>query len=127
MVRLNYREKLRRLSEQLKAQSEDDLIKDVEEAVRLCGQYVQKVVVLEGAYIASNLTKKREEYREYIIKLDEERHLTHQVLISQVKLMNKLCEITGVETIYQGDIDNRVEVGDFALKVTVELFETRKL
>lgn len=124
---MNYREKLRRLSEQLKVQGEDDLINDVDETISLCGQYVQKVIAMEAAFVAADLYKEFQEYREYITKLDEDRHHTHDALIVHVKMLNKLCEMTGIESIYQGNIDNRIDVGDFALIVTAELFDTRKL
>jgi len=82
---------------------------------------------MEAAFVAADLYKEFKEYREYVTKLDEDRHHTHEALIAQVKMLNKLCEMTGIDFIYQGDIDKRVEVGDFALQVTAELFQTRKL
>lgn len=123
---MTYREKLRQLSEKLKTRGEEDLIKDVDETIRMCGHYVQKVINMEAAFIAADLYKELKECREIVRKLDEYRHHTHEALISYVKMMNKFCEMAGVESIYQGNIHNRVEIGNFALEVTAELFDTRK-
>lgn len=124
---MTYREKLRNLSERLKAQGELDLIKDVEETIKLCGQYVQKVINMEAAFIASDLYKEIKENRESVAKLDEDRHRTHEALIAHVKLLNKLCDLAATEHIFTGEINSRVEIGHFASEISVELFRTRKL
>lgn len=124
---MSYRENFRELAEILKSKGEDDLIKSVEETIRLCGQYVFKVNNMEGAFITANLIMENREYREYINELDTDRHNTHERLIPSVKLLNNICRMVGVEPIYRGDLEERIEIGDFALDVVSELFQTRKL
>lgn len=124
---MSYRESFRELVEILKSKGEDDLIKSVEETIRLCGQYVFKVNNMEGAFITADLIMESREYREYVNDLDADRHNTHEGLIPSVKLLNNICKMVEIEPIYKGNIENRVEIGDFALDVVSDLFQTRKL
>lgn len=60
-------------------------------------------------------------------ELDAERHNTHEGLILSVKLLNSICRMVGLEPIFRGNVEERVEIGDFAIQVVSELFQTRKL
>ena len=68
-----------------------------------------------------------EEYRNTVSSLDKNRSLAHNSLISDVTAMNRLCTKAGIEPVYKGNIDNRIEVADFAKEIATELFEKRRI
>ena len=63
----------------------------------------------------------------FILKLDKQRNDTHNILISNVKIINRLCKKNNLPLIYDGNEEERIEVADFAQKVVDELFSTRRL
>jgi hypothetical protein len=50
----------------------------------------------------------------FILKLDKQRNDTHNILISNVKIINRLCKKNNLPLIYGGNEEERIEVADFA-------------
>jgi len=124
---MDYRNKLQKLSELLRVQGDMESIHYIEEFILSCGEYIYKVNKMETVITVPNQYMDFKEYQEYKQKLDFERHITHNSLISSLKTILKLCNSVNFDPIYCGDIENRVEVGNFAFEVVAELFRTRQL
>lgn len=116
---------LEELAEKLKIRDELDLAKDVENFIDACGEYVQRVNKMEAASIVAPNYLELKDYRIYKNALDENRRSAHENLINNLKLLNHYSDMCGMERIFQGDMNNRVEIGDFAHVIVKELFETR--
>lgn len=124
---MSYRDELSRLVQSLKARGEQELIPDIESFIMACGEYVYQVNNLEAAITVGVHYKELKEYSEYKNKLDAERHNIHNSLIVSLKLVTRYCTLAEMEPIYKGNLDNRIQIGDFALEVAAEFFETRIL
>lgn len=116
---------LKELAERLKIRDELDLVKDVENFIDACGEYVQRVNKMEAASIVSQSYLELKDYRVYKNALDENRRSAHEDLINNLKLLNHYSDMCGMDRIFQGDMNNRIEIGDFAHEIVKELFETR--
>lgn len=98
----------------------------VRDMITNCGTYVQKVVALE-AQIITRLADNPEEYRQRIAEMDKQRSVSHNALISSVKIVNRLCRSVDMPPLFLGNIDNRVDVAEFAADLVKEIFQSRRL
>ena len=55
-----------------------------------------------------------EEYQSDVKKLDTRRRSAHDSFTSRTKALNRICENRGLQQFYEGDIDDRMKVSDFA-------------
>jgi len=121
---MEYRKKIEELRDKLK----DDplLLKTVEGIVEDCGRYIKRVHDTEVAYTIARFRMETKEYTKYYEELDRNRKITHDALISGVRLLNRLCMLNDLPPIFEGTED-RVSVADFAKEVVDEFYETRKI
>lgn len=105
--------------------TDDDLIA-VEDFIKDCGAYVDKVTAMEGAMTSARFRLEGDKYKEYIVRLDRNRKYAHDSLIASVRLMNRLCGVYGVAQLYRGS-DDRILVAEFAMQVVENFFKERKL
>ena len=121
-----YREKLQSLLNAILLKDNDTMAqKVVGDLIASTGKYVRAVVELEGAVMSAKHQFEGEVYREYIGNLDSIRSIAHNSLISNMKIVNRLCDKYEVEPIYTGS-DERAMIGDFAGELAIEFFQTRK-
>lgn len=127
-VMASLREAFRALTEKLKEESDgQELIYTVEDIISECGRYIERVNNMESALTVARFRMEPEDYRKYIEELDKQRRITHNSLIVGIKLINRLCLMCNLSTIYKGNTANRIGVADFAKQVVDEMFETRKI
>lgn len=126
---MTIREKFTELTNKIKESNSEyalNDIKNVEEYIQECGNYIKRVNDMEAALTVARYRMEPEDYREYIVELDKKRKVAHDSLIASTRLLNKLCNLYGVEPIYSGS-DSRIEIADLAKAVVDEMYDTRKL
>ena len=99
----------------------------IESALKGCWRYVVAVNDLELFMMMKDGAAEGEEYRFAVSGLDKTRTLAHNSLISDVTAMNRLCVKAAMEPVFSGNINNRVEVGNFAKEIVTEFFEKRRI
>ncbi len=122
-----YREKINEFIKVISEIEDSECLDIMEELIESASDYVRRVNVLEIGLMVGRYNKEGSEYREYIEKLDKQRSNAHNALISNVKIINRLCRKNNLPPIYRGNEDERIEVAEFAQKVVEELFNTRRL
>ncbi|WP_279146013.1 MULTISPECIES: DUF3232 domain-containing protein [Clostridium] len=98
----------------------DSLAKD-------CADYISAISDMENAINIGRFTLEGDDYRDCIANLDKNRMIKHNVVISGVKVLNRLCLLNGLKPIFQGDTNSRIQVADFAKEYVDELYGERKL
>jgi hypothetical protein len=124
MLREKFNELLAEIEKGDNLQEDSRLIEDI---IADCGRYIERVNAMEGAITAARFRMEPEDYRAYIVELDRQRKIQHDSLIVSVRVLNRLCNLYNVPRIYQGDVQSRIEIAEFARNVVNELFDTRKL
>jgi succinate dehydrogenase/fumarate reductase-like Fe-S protein len=118
-----YREMLIELVLKLQMNDEVELVRDM---IINCGAYIQKVNVLE-AQVITRAVDNPEDYRQLVSEMDKQRSTAHNALISSVAIINRLCKTVDMPPLFPGNIDNRIEVAEFAMKLVNEMFQHRRL
>lgn len=85
--------------------------------VAQASKYIE-IVVKQG--FAAQAGQSQEE----LIRIDQSRSRAHNSLISQIDIINRLCEKYGLEPVYTG-LDERRAKGDWAMKMVLDYFDTR--
>lgn len=98
----------------------------VQDMINNCTSYTRAVVEHESTRFTGKTIMDSDEYRKRLEELDRSRKITHNRLIDSVGIINRICSGRDMELIFTGDIDDRVEVGNFALKVVTNIFSSRK-
>jgi carboxylesterase type B len=122
-----FREKINEFIKVISKTEDSECLDMMEELIESASDYIRRVNVLEIGVMVGKYNKEGDEYREYIKKLDKQRSNAHNSLISNVKIINRLCRNNNLSMIYQGNEEDRIEVAEFAQKVVDELFSTRRL
>jgi len=122
-----YKEKIEKLVRLLNGAGEQDMAKDMDEILKSCAFYIDRVVAMESAQSILRFTLEPDDYRMTLTELDKNRKIAHNGLIANVKLMNRYCKLVGIDPIFKGDTDSRIEVAEFAMEIVKDIFETRKL
>lgn len=118
-----YKEIIMDLISRLESAYEIVLVRDM---ITNCEVYLQKVIALE-AQIITRTAIDSEEYRQRVSEMDKQRSTAHNSLISSVAIVNRLCRIADLPPLFPGNIDNRIEVAEFAMKLVNEMFQHRRL
>jgi len=122
-----YREKIHEFIRTISESNDRECLDLMEDLISSASDYVRRVNVLEIGLMVGKYNKEGAEYREYIEKLDKQRSNAHNALITNVKIINRLCKNNNLELIYSGNEEDRIEVAKFAQQVVEELFSTRRL
>lgn len=109
-----------------KAAAEPDDLEIIQDAVNSFTSYVKDVDVGEQQIKLAYATLDGEELRQRVTAVDARRRRCHEEAISNAKMLNRLAEIYKVSAVFTGDFGDRLQVADFCLDVTVELFESRR-
>ncbi|WP_291637746.1 DUF3232 domain-containing protein [Clostridium sp.] len=105
-----------------------DLEKEMLEDLAMdCNEYISCIVKMENTINLAKTRLETKEYQEIIITLDRSRTTTHNVVISDVKVLNKLSVLYELPLIFTGNVDNRIEVAEFAKLYLDELFNERRI
>lgn len=68
-----------------------------------------------------------EDYRQAVMTDDRQRRAAHNAAVANASLVNNLSKLYGGKPLYTGDLTERLQIADFCLDVTTELFNHRKL
>ena len=109
-----------------KVASEPDDLEIITDAVKDFTSYVQDVDVGEQQIRSAYATLDGEELRERVANIDARRRSRHETAISSARVLNKMAEIYNVSAVFTGDFGDRIQVADFCLDITVELFDNRR-
>ncbi len=109
-----------------KAAAEPDDLEIIQDAIDSFTSYVKDVDIGEQQIKFAYATLDGDELRQRVAAIDTRRRRCHEAAISNAKLLNRLAEIYEVSAIFTGDFDDRLQVADFCLDITVELFENRR-
>lgn len=107
--------------------NDKELLETVHYAIESCGQYIEAVNAMEAIITVQKFRMEPEDYRAFLMEADKRRRNIHNGLIANVAVLNRICKMFNVSEIFEGDIEKRIEVAEFAAKVVNEMFETRKL
>ena len=122
-----YREKIHEFIRTISESNDRECLDLMEDLISSASDYVRRVNVLEIGLMVGKYNKEGAEYLEYIEKLDKQRSDAHNALITNVKIINRLCKNNKLSPIYSGNEEDRIEVAKFAQQVVEELFSTRRL
>lgn len=122
-----YREKINEFIRTISESKDRECFNLMDDLISSASDYVRRVNVLEIGLMVGKYNKEGAEYREYIEKLDKQRSNAHNALITNVKIINKLCKNNDLASIYSGNEEDRIQVAEFAQNVVEELFSTRRL
>lgn len=92
-----------------------------------CAEYISAVIDMENIINFGKLGLKGEDYRDYVINFDKYKMVKHNVLTAGVKVLNRLCLAHGLQPIFQGDTNSRIEIAEFAKEYVDELYVERRL
>jgi len=119
------KERINALLEKIK--DDPDLVSLVRDMVDSCANYVDTVVNMENAINVYRFrVEDPSELRVMIQRLDQTRRIVHNTVITNVRIVDRLCKINGVEPVFGGLDEDRLAVAEFAKKVVDEFFEDRK-
>ncbi|MEQ6359529.1 DUF3232 domain-containing protein [Thermoanaerobacter thermohydrosulfuricus] len=126
MLREKFNVLVQRIKDEAGTYWKEDL-ESVEDSIKQCGRYIKTVNDMESAITSARFRMEPEDYREYIMNLDRSRKIEHDALIVSVRVLNRLCSMYRVDPIFIGDLENRIEIAEFAKAVVDEMFETRQM
>ena len=89
--------------------------------------YVDAVVHGETQLLLHGPDPDGTQYREMVSQYDQHRHGCHEAAIINVKLLNRLAAMYGVEPVFTGDCNQRHQVADFCLEITAYFFRNRRM
>jgi len=119
------KERINALLEKIK--DDPDLVSLVRDMVDSCANYVDTVVNMENMInIYRFRTEDPAEFGIMVQRLDQTRRFVHNSVISNVRIIDRLCKLNNVELVYGGSDEDRLAVAEFAKKVVDEFFEDRK-
>lgn len=105
-----------------------DLEKEMlEDLAKQSAEYINCIINMENTINLAKTRLEPKEYQELIATLDKSRTTTHNVVISGVKVLNKLSVLYELPPIFTGDVDRRIEVAEFAKQYIDELFNERRI
>ena len=116
------------LADKIKTSGSEDAADDLEalnDAMTSFREYVNKVDAGEQQILLAAVRFEGDEYREMVSRYDRNRHNAHEDAIANVRLVNRLATMYDSEPLFTGDDQERLQVADFCLDVTVQLFQNR--
>lgn len=117
------KEKIERL---VNAYKEDgEVIEMINDTMDGFADYVQSVNQMENTINIMRFKLDAAEYRERLQALDRNRRIIHNGCIAGCKLLNRLSASVGLDKFFEGNIEERLEVAEFAMEVTKEIFDNR--
>lgn len=106
------------------ADTEDKII--IADCLKSFNEYVTAVNTMEiKLKIAKFRAVDREDFVDIVQALDRNRHHKHNSAIISVKMLNRIAKSYNSEDIYEGDLESRYEIADFAMEVVKSIYENR--
>ena len=118
------------LAGKIKGSDSVDAADDLEalnDAMTSFREYVNRVDAGEQQILLAAVRFEGDEYREMVSRYDRNRHNAHEDAIANVRLVNRLAAMYETEPLFTGDDQERLQVADFCLDVTVQIFQNRMM
>jgi len=118
------------LVDKIKAKGDTDAQDDLaalDDAMTSFRDYVSKVDAGEQQIKLAAVRFEGPEYREMVMKYDQNRHNQHEAAIANVRMVNRLAEMYGRKPLFTGDDTERLQVADFCLDVVIKIFQNRMM
>jgi len=109
-----------------KYSKDDCLLSTIADTLKSCSRYVDLITQQEVLVTVEKYNMSKDDLLEKITSLDKQRRTTHNVIISGIKLINRLCVLNKLDKFYQGDESDRYEIADFAMELVTSNFTNRK-
>lgn len=120
-----YREKIENLCESFKGDTL--VIEMVNDLLDSYATYIQYVVNMENAISVQKFRMEPEDHRELITNLDRNRRFVHNGIIAGTSMLNNICKSKSIEPLFNGDINDRVQIAEFAKAICDEMFSSRRM
>ena len=108
-----------------------ELLKLIENCLDSFGEYHARIYEMEtwlSMYGYHNMPK--EDYQDKSVALDKSRSSSHNAVISNIGILNRLCEQSDIPLIYEGIVSverpHRVEIADAVLAYVEEVVTQRR-
>jgi len=124
------KKKIKELMEKIENQNSEnrDLEKKmIEDLAKDCAEYISSIIKMENTINVAKTRLEANEYRETITNLDNRRTGSHNLVISDVKVLSKVSILYKLPPIFTGDVNSRIEVAQFAKQYVDELFNERRI
>lgn len=103
----------------------DFVFNAIEKSLKSFADYTNVVYSMETQMmIARHRIDDPKEYQDLVMRLDQSRRAAHEGAIAATSMLNRICDISGVERVYAGS-DDRIAIGDFCGDIMHEFFQTR--
>jgi len=114
------------IAKETDAEELHDILEFIDERIMNMVNYVKAVCahtigVSHASVLMQSGILTRENYQNRVMTLDENRRSSHEVAMSSMDQLNRLCDAYGLAHMCPDDTD-RVVRGDFCAHVTAELF-----
>lgn len=125
----NYRTLCAKIGEGLKSNAPNaERIHDLVE--NTCAQtfldYVKTVDMSETRIIIAHNRLEGEDLRDAVETIDRGRTAVHNAAAEACNIINRMAAANGVEPVFTGNSSDRLQVADFCLEFTVEIFKNRR-
>lgn len=125
----SYEKTIKKMSEAAKAGDADasEDIQYLKSAMNAFHDYVLNVDMGETRIRIAMARYEGAELRETISAIDTSRRIAHEAAIAHASIINRYARVYCGDKIFTGDIEDRLQVADFCLEVTVKLFQERRM
>ena len=110
----------------LSTEKDSEILEYIEDTVKTCTDYVQRVDMMETQLITARMRMDQDRYQEFIMNIDAQRRRCHNDAIASMGFLNRIAKANGIDQIFLGSQEDRYEVADFCLELTVAIFKERK-
>jgi len=107
-------------------QDDNEVLEFLDETLNAFAEYVRVVNEMENCISILRFRLEPEQYRQTLENLDRNRRITHNSVIAGVKMINRMCKAKELPLFFEGDITDRIEVAEFAMKFVAIVFKERK-
>lgn len=126
-----YKERVQNLMSTISKKNEgqpgarDFVFSAIERSLVSFSNYVSAVYAMETQMtVQRHRIDDPKEWQEFVTGLDRSRRMSHDAAIAGVSMLNRICETSGLEKVYDGPND-RDCIGDFCGAIVNEYFEGR--
>lgn len=104
----------------------DKLLESLEERCSAFLDYVNTVDMGETRIIIAHNRLEGEDLRDALQTIDRLRKCYHDVACNSCSIINRMAAANGIGPVFTGDSTDRLQVADFCLEFTIEIFKNRK-
>ena len=101
-------------------------LQSVQKAFQSFHDYVSNVDMTETQIKLAQARYDGSDFRDAVQRYDAVRRAYHEGAIANCSLVNNMAKVYGVSKIFLGTTADRLEVADFCLDCTVQIFENRR-